>query len=268
MSLAHAIAPHLPYLRRYARALTGSQADGDSYVRSCLEALVDNPNRIRRDISPRVALYAVFHQIWPRPGHITAGEDSAAAPSGGLAESLISERLSALTPTERQALLLTTMEGFSDDEAAQILGIGPERVRGMVQQAIDDMTAHPATSVLIVEDEPVISMDLSHIIEDMGHRVQAVAVTRDDALAAVRQSWPGLVLADIQLADGSSGVDAVNDMLRHRPVPVIFITAYPERLLTGERPEPTFLVTKPFAPEAVKAAVSQALFLTSAEPAT
>jgi hypothetical protein len=43
-------------------------------------------------------------------------------------------------------------------------------------------------------------------------------------------------------------------------VPVIFITAYPERLLTGERPEPTFLVTKPFRPEVVKAIISQALF--------
>jgi hypothetical protein len=41
---------------------------------------------------------------------------------------------------------------------------------------------------------------------------------------------------------------------------VIFITAYPERLLTGERPEPTFLITKPFQPEIVKAVISQALF--------
>ncbi|MBU2381500.1 MAG: response regulator, partial [Alphaproteobacteria bacterium] len=71
---------------------------------------------------------------------------------------------------------------------------------------------------------------------------------------------PGLVLADIQLADGSSGIDAVKDILKRFDVPVIFITAFPERLLTGERPEPTFLITKPFQPETVKAAISQALF--------
>ena len=43
-------------------------------------------------------------------------------------------------------------------------------------------------------------------------------------------------------------------------VPVIFVTAFPERLLTGTKPEPTFLVRKPFNPEALKAVISQALF--------
>ena len=45
---------------------------------------------------------------------------------------------------------------------------------------------------------------------------------------------------------------------------MIFITAFPERLLTGERPEPTFLVTKPFNPDMVKALISQALFFNEA----
>ena len=75
---------------------------------------------------------------------------------------------------------------------------------------------------------------------------------------------PGLVLADIQLADDSSGIDAVKDILAEFSVPVIFITAFPERLLTGERPEPTFLITKPFQRSTVKAAISQALFFDEA----
>ena len=79
-------------------------------------------------------------------------------------------------------------------------------------------------------------------------------------MEAVARHRPGLVLADIQLADGSSGIDAVKDILGRFDVPVIFITAFPERLLTGERPEPTFLITKPFQPETVKAAIGQALF--------
>ena len=49
-------------------------------------------------------------------------------------------------------------------------------------------------------------------------------------------------------------------MLLDFAVPVIFITAFPERLLTGEKPEPAFLITKPFMPDMVKAVVSQALF--------
>jgi len=55
-----------------------------------------------------------------------------------------------------------------------------------------------------------------------------------------------LVLADIQLADDSSGIDAVKDIMGEMNLPVIFITAYPERFLTVERPEPTYLITKPF----------------------
>jgi CheY-like chemotaxis protein len=103
-------------------------------------------------------------------------------------------------------------------------------------------------------------MDLESIVQGLGHRVTSVARTHSEALKAVNQHKPGLVLADIQLADGSSGLDAVNEMLGSLAAPVIFITAYPDRLLTGERPEPAFLITKPYQPDTVKAIVSQALF--------
>jgi len=98
------------------------------------------------------------------------------------------------------------------------------------------------------------------IAQDLGHSVIGVARTRDEATAVVKEKKPGLVLADIQLADGSSGVDAVNDILLDTEIPIIFITAYPERLLTGERPEPTFLISKPYKVDAVKATISQSLF--------
>jgi CheY-like chemotaxis protein len=103
-------------------------------------------------------------------------------------------------------------------------------------------------------------MDLEALVTELGHRVTHIARTEKEALNAIAEHEPGLVLADIHLADGSSGLDAVNGILAACAVPVIFITAYPERLLTGERPEPTFLVTKPFRPEVVKAIISQALF--------
>ena len=117
-----------------------------------------------------------------------------------------------------------------------------------------------ATDVLIIEDEPLIAMDIEDIVSRLGHRIIGVARTRKEAGELAKRSTPGIILADIQLADGSSGIDAVNDLLGSFEVPVIFITAYPERLLTGDRPEPAFLITKPFAPDMVKAMVSQALF--------
>ena len=132
--------------------------------------------------------------------------------------------------------------------------------RGRQAEAVADLDRESCTSVLIIEDEPLIAMDLETIVWDQGHEVTGVAVTRDEAVALAMDDRPGLVLADIQLADDSSGIDAVKDILAQLNVPVIFITAFPERLLTGERPEPTFLITKPFQRSTVKAAISQALF--------
>ena len=113
---------------------------------------------------------------------------------------------------------------------------------------------------MIIEDEPLIAMDIEEMVTGLGHSVTGIARTHKEAVALFNKKTPGMILADIQLADGSSGIDAVNDILKTSSVPVIFITAFPERLLTGERPEPAFLVTKPFNPDMVKALISQALF--------
>ena len=133
-------------------------------------------------------------------------------------------------------------------------------MEGLIALAQSEIDAELATDVLIIEDEPVIAADIEALVKELGHHVTDIAATRTEAAEAVARKTPGLVLADIQLADGSSGIDAVKDILGRFDVPVIFITAFPERLLTGERPEPTFLITKPFQAETVKAAIGQALF--------
>jgi CheY-like chemotaxis protein len=152
------------------------------------------------------------------------------------------------------------VEDFTASEIAYILGISETEVAELVDQAGREIAQQVATDVLIIEDEPLIAMDIESLVQSLGHRVNGVARTHAEAIEAVEKQRPGLVLADIQLADGSSGLDAVNEMLSSFSVPVVFITAYPERLLTGERPEPAFLITKPFQPETVKAVISQALF--------
>lgn len=251
MSLVQKLGPHLPYLRRYARALTGAQKSGDSYVKAALQALAAGDVELDQ-LPPRVALYKLFQTIWSGTGAKleTAPEDGDA----------ITQRVMRIPPRHRQAFLLTALEGFTIDEAGQILGETGENVRQLIARAQRDIEAELATDVLIIEDEPVIAADIEALVLDLGHRVSTVATTRTEAVAAVKSRRPGLVLADIQLADGSSGIDAVNDILKGFDVPVIFITAFPERLLTGEKPEPAFLITKPFQPETVKAAIGQALF--------
>ena len=255
MSLLARLAPHLPYVRRYARALTGSQQTGDQYVRIALEALAAGEQSLNDQLSPRVALYHVFHAIWGSSG--AQLEDRNPVDGGSAAPA---DRLMRMTPRSRQAFLLTALEGFTPSEAAQILDTGYPEVERLIAQAQADIDAELATDVLIIEDEPVIAADIEALVRELGHNVVDIAATRSEAIEAVAKKAPGLVLADIQLADGSSGIDAVKDILGQMNVPVIFITAFPERLLTGERPEPTFLITKPFQPETVKAAIGQALF--------
>ncbi|MCX5478357.1 response regulator [Kaistia geumhonensis] len=258
-SLSQMLAPHLPFLRRYARALTGGQKSGDAYVRACLQAIVNEPSAIQRDIHPKVALYRLFHAIWS--GTQVGGD----AELDGISrqEATAQQRLAAMTPESRQALLLSVVEGFSDADTAAVMDVPVSEVQPLIAKAMAEIDRQTRTRVLIIEDEPMISMDLSGIVQELGHEVAAIARTRTEAVAAAGAEQPGLVLADIQLADGSSGIDAVKDILSGFSVPVIFITAFPQRLLTGERPEPTFLLTKPFDPRTVKAAISQALFFNS-----
>jgi DNA-directed RNA polymerase specialized sigma24 family protein len=254
MPMSKSIAPHLPYLRRFARALAGTQAAGDAYVAATLEVLIEDPSLYDMTLDPRVALYRTFLGLWNSVDLNLKPELAAGHPT------VVDRKLESITPLPRQAFLLCAVEGFSPDEAATILGIDRDEIDRLVDAAGREIAAQVTTDVLIIEDEPMIAMDLESIVEGLGHRVTGVARTHGEALKAVRDKQPGLVLADIQLADGSSGLDAVNEMLGTFAVPVIFITAYPDRLLTGERPEPAFLITKPYQPDTVKAIVSQALF--------
>jgi len=261
MSLAAQIAANLPYLRRYARALAGSQADGDAFVRALLEAALADETLKASLAGGRVPLYRAFSKLWASAtGPIVGGAPSSEHEAGAQA------RLGTITPPARQALLLTTLEDFSHAEAAAILDRTPDEIAAMVAEAIAEIEREAATSVLIIEDEPLIAMQLEELVTRLGHTVSGTAATRSQARAAVAEATPGLVLADIQLADGSSGLDAVDDILAIATMPVIFITAFPERLLTGDRPEPTYLVTKPFQEATVRAAISQALFFGSTRP--
>jgi CheY-like chemotaxis protein len=257
MSLAREIAPHLPLLRRYARALTGAQDSGDAFVAATLEAIVARPEEFPRNLDPRVGLYQVFHRIW------SSGNVEVEADERNRGAQKAQERLRALAPLTRQALLLTTLESFTVQETGEILSRSPDDVNALIDEALEELDRQTRARILIIEDEAVIAMDLSDLVTGAGHEVCAVETTASGAVTAAKRERPDLVLADIQLADGSSGIDAVKEILSSFEVPVIFITAFPDRLLTGERPEPTFLITKPYSPDMVRAAVSQALFFES-----
>ena len=255
MSLGQAIAPHLPYLRRYGRAISGSQASGDALVAQLLETLVANPGAVDTGADLRIQLYRMVHDNFglasaPPPGDPDAAADIAIADA----------RLRRIPSLARQALLLTAVEGFGEAETGRIIGRDIEEVRKLIAEALDEIDRQTRARILIIEDEPIIAMDIEMIVRDLGHDVVAVATTHAEAVAEAQKHQPGLVLADIQLADNSSGIEAVQEILTAMTVPVIFITAFPERLLTGDRPEPAFLLTKPYQPATLRAAISQVLF--------
>lgn len=255
MSISARIEPFLPYLRRYARALAGSQSSGDAYVAAMLEALIANVSIFPDASSEKVSLYKLLTALFD-----SASVEVKPLQSPFAWEQRAFDNMSALRIPARQAFLLASVEGFDMSETAEILGVDEAKAADLLDEAAARISLQIETDVLIIEDEPLIAMDIEQLVEDLGHSVVAIARTRSEAIEAFSAANPGLVLADIQLADGSSGIDTVNEMLKTSAVPVIFITAFPERLLTGERPEPTFLVTKPYTPQMVKALISQALF--------
>lgn len=245
MSLKAALGPQLPYLRRYARALTGSQELGDAAVREILGALLQAPEEFDESAPPRVELYRVFHRLSKAIAHSSG--------SAGL--------VSRLPLHARQSLLLTAIEGFTVSEVVTILDSSQEIVEREISDARQSIADSLQAKVMVIEDESIIALHIKSIVEELGHEVTGIARTRTEAIAMANSTQPELVLADISLADGSSGIDAVNDILAVMNVPVIFITAFPERLLTGERPEPTYLITKPFEQQTVTATIGQALLV-------
>ncbi|MCH4023083.1 MAG: response regulator [Acetobacter sp.] len=225
----------LPYARRYARALTGSQSGGDMLVaQSFRDISLDH----KSDLSPRNQLYSVISKR-------VAADASA---TGTCVSDL----------TDRCILLLTILEDVSLHDAPHIFDISESEVTERLKRAEKKLKSASGTSVLIIEDEPIIAMDIEDQMLQCGHTVTGVAHTQEEAISMARISPPGLILADINLGNNGNGIRAVNEILENSNAPVIFVTAYPESLLTGEQIEPAFVITKPFDPVALAIAAWQA----------
>lgn len=256
MSLTARVAIHLPLLRRFARAVTGSQTSGDAYVAAMLESLIADISIMPKEDDDKVAVYKLFISVFDRLDVTPKSIETPFAWEMRAAHNLLN-----LPKRERIAFLLMALEGFSSAAAATVLNVSEAEFSRLIDDATRQISEQVVTDVMIIEDEPLIALDIEQMVEELGHTVTGIARTHSEAIKLYAETKPKLVLADIQLADGSSGIDAVNDILKtDSSIPVIFITAFPERLLTGERPEPAFLVTKPFNPDMVKALISQALF--------
>ena len=121
--------------------------------------------------------------------------------------------------------------------------------------------------ILVVEDEPIVALDLQQRLRKMGYRVPRVAVTGEEAVAAARDAPPDLVLMDINLDGEIDGVEAAARIREHQPIPVVYLTAYSNDV-TLERAkvtEPHGYLLKPFEERELQTTIEIALYKHQAE---
>ena len=233
----------LPYARRYARALLGDQEKGDAVVATALRAALTEMEPSAVESGARAALYlAISDRLRDLPP-----------------EALAASAESEMSLTQRMLLLLTALEEQPLAAAAAACRLPVEAAERELRAARDGLRAGAAARVLIIEDEPIIALDIQDLVERCGHSVVGIAATETEAVEIARAQRPSLVLADINLGAGGDGATAVSRILRDVTAPVIFVTAFPERLLTGDAVEPAFVITKPFDPNTLAVATYQAV---------
>jgi CheY-like chemotaxis protein len=110
-------------------------------------------------------------------------------------------------------------------------------------------------SVLIVEDEILVALDLERILEDAGYHVAAIAADQREALSAA--SDVELAFVDLNLRDGATGPQIARDLAQRHGVRIVYVTANPSQI--GE-PAATAIgcIRKPFREDAILAAAALA----------
>lgn len=244
-------------LRRFARALTGNWTAADTLCRYATEALKGKSGGAGGATTP-LDLFQAASEIWNGPVGETIEKSSAREIKLRGSEQ---RRVAAMPRRVREIFLLTTIGGLSYRDAAKATKVSEADLNVLLKYARSTGGSEEAGRVLIIEDEALIARDLEKIVTDLGHIVIGKARTRVEAVAMLGQQKPTLVLADMQLFDESSGVDAVNDIIAQAgEMPVIFITAFPAKLFSSQRPAPTFLVNKPYETSDVRAAITEVLY--------
>ena len=115
--------------------------------------------------------------------------------------------------------------------------------------------------IMVVEDEGVVALQIKEALQGLGYEVPVVALSGEEAVARILETEPDLVLMDIHLKGGLSGIEAAQ-RIRHRiDVPVVYLTAYSdeETLDDAQLTEPYGYVLKPFEEKGLHAVIQMSL---------
>lgn len=236
-------------LRRFLRAINIDTVWAEEWLRlTYASPTTDEALSETSTASAKFQVFSDFYDYW------NAQED-------GEAEALpfTDDRLRRfvpnLPPKEDQILLLCDFVGFSLKEAASLLHVSVEDAETLLTDGRKLTRDLPPMSVLILEDHGLIAQDLSDIVGETGLSVIGVASNEADAIRIARQNWPDIIVTDQMLEDGDTGLQAIEKLRPDGEFAAIYVTAYPDEVLTGLDEEPAIIVAKPFKPEAIRAAL-------------
>lgn len=250
----HLLREHLPYLRRYARALTGGAATGDALVTRTLEWFMGEGGSAAgaggEADGTRISLYRQLNRF----------QDAEGVPAGRTSRHPVEAALYTLDETGRRLYLLVNLEDMPLADAAAVLNLAPENAVERLNHAREQVRARLTAAILIVEDDAIIAYDLAETVRGMGHTVCGNAATMDEALTLAAEHAPTLALMDIRLAEGDNGIEVARELRRQRFLPVIFVTAFPDELGKRGLEHLGPVIPKPFNREQIEQAITRAVF--------
>jgi CheY-like chemotaxis protein len=134
---------------------------------------------------------------------------------------------------------------------------------------IGDMREKATSRILIVEDEGVVTKDIQHRLERLGHAVVGIAYSGDKAVETAGRLSPDLVLMDIKLRGDMDGIEAARQIRDRFNIPVVYLTAYADdmTLKFAKIAEPYGYIVKPFGDRELHSNISMALYKHKAEQA-
>lgn len=239
-------------LRQFLRALANDQLIGDEITNVLL-------TRIDMDLIEgqpagnwKTALFSAALESW-RTVFEGPNVPAAFTPAAVLLSRAPEEDI------HHQAAILVDIMEFNIDDTAKILKVGKEELERLLDQARSERKKPVQGKTLVIEDEALIADEICEIAEDAGVEILGPVATRPEAVSLANSNPPDLILSDYDLGPGGTGLDAVKDITSQHNSIAIFITGFPEEVLTGEDYEPAFVLKKPYDTDAVHAAIFYAL---------
>jgi CheY-like chemotaxis protein len=248
---AGSILPLLPRLRRYAAAVTGSSRAGDRYVELCLETLIQEPQRLAPHRGTAVQLFELLHDAIDACG---LGNE---APAELEFDGSLGRAVGCLPNVDRRLLLLTLLEKFSLNRAAEILAMPKQEARHRFARTCVALRDVCVARILVIEDRKPLADGLADLISQSGHTVVGIATDTRSAAALARRRRPDLVLADLHR--GMGGIGPVRAMLKGEDLPVVFLGGRPGAL-RWRGGAPVFVIDGPWDPRMVEDTIKRALF--------